>query len=63
MEKAVFSTRISRQVIKALEDAKWELKMPKGKIVEEAIKEYLQKHCPQVYEEYLSEKIEELKDE
>jgi len=55
-KKALLGARVTENILKALDEAKWILRMPKGKIVEEAIKEYLQKHCPQVYEEYLSEK-------
>jgi len=58
-KKALLGARVTENILKALDEAKWILRMPKGKIVEEAIKEYLQKHCPQVYEEYLSEKDRE----
>ncbi|WP_456464916.1 ribbon-helix-helix domain-containing protein [Desulfurobacterium sp.] len=59
MEKVVFSTRLPKALTEALESAKWELKMPKGKIVEEAIKEYLRQHCPDIYEEYLKDEKRE----
>jgi len=54
-EKVVLGARVDKRISKALDEAKWLLKMPKGKVVEEAIKEYLRRHCPEVYEEFLKE--------
>ena len=54
-KKVVLGARVDEQINKALDEAKWALKMPKGRVVEEAIKEYLKRHCPEVYEEFLNE--------
>jgi len=53
--KKLIALRVSDEMDKALEEAQWVLRMRKTEVIREAIKEYLQKHCPQVYEEYLSE--------
>ena len=55
-ERVVITTRIKHSVNKALDEAKWKLKKPKGHIIDEAIAEYLKRHCPEVYREFLDEK-------
>ena len=47
--------KVLNEIDKALNEAKWHLRMTKTEIVEEAIKEYLKRHCPEVYEEFLNE--------
>ena len=49
------SLKIRNDIDKALNEAKWHLRMTKTELVEEAIREYLQRHCPEVYEEFLNE--------
>ena len=58
-EKALLGARVDKRLLELLDEAKWELRMPKGKIVEEAIKEYLRQHCPDIYEEYLKDEKRE----
>lgn len=58
-EKALLGARVDKRLLELLDEAKWELRMPKGKIVEEAIKEYLRQYCPDIYEEYLKDEERE----
>ena len=51
--------KVLDEIDKALNEAKWHLRMTKTEIVEEAIKEYLKRHCPEVYEEFLNEQDRE----
>ena len=51
--------KVLDEIDKALNEAKWHLRMTKAEIVEEAIKEYLKRHCPEVYEEFLNEQDRE----
>jgi predicted transcriptional regulator len=51
--KVPYTVRIEENIRKAIDEARWKLKLTKGQLVEEAIKEYLQRHCPEVYEEFL----------
>ena len=53
--KVPYTVRIEENIRKAIDEARWKLKLTKGQLVEEAIKEYLQRHCPEVYEEFLNE--------
>ncbi|WP_163327622.1 ribbon-helix-helix protein, CopG family [Desulfurobacterium thermolithotrophum] len=55
METRMFTLRMEKTLDKALEEAKWRLRKTKTVIIKEAIREYLQRHCPEVYEEFLNE--------
>ncbi|SMO61066.1 hypothetical protein SAMN06269117_11424 [Balnearium lithotrophicum] len=57
--KKLIALRVSDEMDRALEEAQWILRMRKTEVIREAIKEYLQKHCPEVYKEYLSEQDRE----
>jgi len=55
MGKVVLSTRIEERIGRALEEVKWRNRISKSKLIEEAIKEYLKNHYPEVYKEFLDE--------
>jgi len=55
MADKVISFRVSTEIDKALEEAKWQLRKSKSEIVKEAIKEYLKNKAPDVYEKFLKE--------
>ena len=55
METRMFTLRMEKTLDKALEEAKWRLRKTKTVIIKEAIREYLQRHCPEIYEEFLNE--------
>jgi len=51
--KKLIALRVPEEMDKALEEAQWSLRMRKTEVIREAIKEYLRRHCPEVYEEFL----------
>ena len=57
MEKKIdiVSFRIPKALRVALDEAQWVLRKRKSEIVREAIAEYLKRHCPEVYKEFLDE--------
>ena len=59
METRMFTLRMEKTLDKALEEAKWRLRKTKTVIIKEAIREYLQRHCPEIYEEFLNEQNRE----
>jgi predicted DNA-binding protein len=57
--KKLIALRVPEELDKALEEAQWTLRMRKTELIREAIKEYLKRHCPEVYEEFLNEQNRE----
>jgi metal-responsive CopG/Arc/MetJ family transcriptional regulator len=53
--KKLIALRIPEELEKALEEAQWVLRVKKTELIRKAIREYLQRHCPEVYEEFLNE--------
>ena len=51
----LIALRVSESMNNALDEAQWVLRKRKSEIVREAISEYLKRHCPEVYKEFLDE--------